>query len=391
MWTLVDHDQQLRDVVEQVSGTSTYYLDTEFDSRADRTNLCLLQLHANDRTFLIDAQAIRDLRPLGAPLGRGGVTWVLHGAHQDIPLLTRALELDRPPRLFDTQIAWGMVGPEPATSFAYLTYRLLGSRNSKHHQADDWTRRPLSNSQLSYAAHDVNSLPPMHSKLLERVSALRREDAVHEACHDLLCGIGDAPESLSVESFRNAWQLEPAGQLALSELVAWFNTLSAEERERTLESKLLWSLANRMPNTVEALRQVRGMPRLPHSHLERILQIVNRALESQSTPSQLLEPPPYATFERLQVDAWVEYVRAVACTRAEVSRELVLAGRRLRQLKELVLKDGTDAITAQSLERILGPWQFSLIGDAVLWAASHVAAPLTLTSSALTRSEPTSF
>lgn len=371
----MDHDQQLRALTDQLAGTSTYYLDTEFDSRADRTTLCLLQLHANGQTFLIDSQAVHDLSPLATALGRPGVTWVLHGAHQDIPLLTRALEMARAPRLFDTQIAWGLISPEPATSFVYLTYRLLGTRNSKHHQADDWTRRPLSKSQLSYAAHDVNSLPPMHSKLLERVDSLGRQEAVHEACHELLCGGGDAPELLSVEGFRNAWQLEPAGQLALAELIAWFNALGNHEREHTLESKLLWSLANRMPKTVEALRQVRGMPRLAHAHQQHILSIINRAFESQPTSSQLLEPPPYATFERLQWDAWLEYVRTVACARAQVSKELVLAGRRLRQLKELVVKEGAEGITAESLEHIFGSWQFSLIGDAVLWAASHVATP----------------
>jgi len=378
MWTLVAHQKELLALAEQLTGTSTYYLDTEFDSRADRTTLCLLQLHAEGRTFLIDTLAIGDISSLGATLGRRGVTWVLHGAHQDIPLLTRALRLNEPPRLFDTQIGWGLSSPEPATSFAYLTYRLLGTRHSKQHQTDDWTRRPLSNSQLEYAAHDVNSLPPMHASILRRIIELGREGAVHDACFDLLCGSSDAPEFLSVESFRNAWQLEPSGQIALSALVEWFNALSPSEREQTFESKLLWSLANRMPTTSEALRQVRGLPRLPQAQQEHIISLIQRARSCSPTAAQLIEPPPYATFERLQLDAWLEYVRTLACAKAEVSKELVLGGKRLRQLKELVLKEGFDGLTPASLERTLSGWQYSLIGEALCWAAGRIATPTSL-------------
>jgi len=335
-------------------------------------------LHAEGRTFLIDTLAIGDISSLGATLGRRGVTWTLHGAHQDIPLLTRALRLSEPPRLFDTQIAWGLISPEPATSFAYLTYRLLGTRHSKQHQTDDWTRRPLSNSQLSYAAHDVNSLPPMHASILRRITELGREAAVHDACFDILCGSSDTSESLTVESFRNAWQLEPSGQIALSSLIEWYNALSPGEREQAFESKLLWSLANRLPTTPEALRQVRGLPRLPPAQQEHIISLIQQARSCPPTAAQLIEPPPYATFERLQLDAWLEYVRTLACAKAEVSKELVLGGKRLRQLKELVLKEGFEGLTPASLRRTLNSWQYSLIGEALCWAAGRIAAPASL-------------
>ena len=350
-------------------------MDTEFDSRKDKTTLCLLQLRVHDETYLIDSLALRDLSPLAAALGHPDAIWVLHGAHQDIPLLLSALQISNAPHLFDTQIAWGLISPEPAASFSYLTYKLLGSRNSKYHQTDDWTRRPLTESQLAYAAHDVDCLPRMYGILLTSVTELGRKQAVLEACYEHLCGPPEASEPISIESYRNAWQLEPPGQIALSELINWYNELSPSEREKTIEAKLLWSLANRLPQTPGALRQVRGMPRLPAAHQERILSIVRASLQNRQPLTNLLEPPPYATFKRLQLDAWVEYVRTVACSRAKVSKELVLAGRRLRQLKEAVAKDGLDAFGAQSLMKILAPWQYSLIGEVLAWAARQISDP----------------
>lgn len=362
----------------QLPAGSTYYLDTEFDSRASGTKLCLLQLRVGDETHLIDTLSLRDLSSLAPALGHTDSTWVLHAAHQDMPLLLTAFGLSIAPRVFDTQIAFGLIGPEPATSFTYLTYRLLGIRSSKFHQTDDWTRRPLSESQMAYAAHDVDHLPLMHEILLQRIAELRRIPVVLQACHEHLCGPPEPVEPITLESYRNAWQLEPAGQRTLRELIRWYNSLDVGEREQTLESKLLWSLANRLPRTPEALRQVRGLPRLNAQHQERILSIVRDSLQELEPMTTPLEPLPYATFERLELEAWLEYVRTMACAKAQVSKELVLSGRRLRNLKESALKNGRDTFTAQSLEKIIGTWQYSLIGEELLEAARRISHPASL-------------
>jgi len=381
MLTLVNRQQQLSVLAEQLPVGATYCMDTEFDSRADGTTLCLLQLRANGETYVIDSLAVRDLSPLAPALGDPDSTWVLHGAQQDIPLLLSALRIAKVPKLFDTQIAWGLISPEPATSFAYLTYKLLGQRSSKFHQTDDWTRRPLSESQIAYAAHDVDSLPRMYEMLVSRITELGRNQAVLDACHEHLCGLPEASEPISLESYRNAWQLEPAGQIVLRDLIDWYNGLSQSERNKTIEAKLLWSLANRLPQTPEALRQVRGMPRLHAAQQERILSLVRGSLQNRAAANNLLEPPPYATFERLQLDAWLEYVRTMACSKAQVSKELVLGGRRLRQLREVVLVEGIDAFNVQSLIKILGTWQYSLIGETLAWAAQTIGAPNSLLGS----------
>ncbi len=385
MLTLVDRQQQLSSLVDQLPVGATYCIDTEFDSRAERTTLCLLQLRTNNETYVIDSLALRDLSPLAPALGHPDSTWVLHGAHQDIPLLLSALRIANVPKLFDTQIAWGLISPEPATSFAYLTYKLLGSRSSKFHQTDDWTRRPLSESQIAYAAHDVDSLPRMYEILMSRIVELERNQAVLDACREHLCGVPESSDPITVESFRNAWQLEPEGQLVLRDLIDWYNGLSQSERNRTIEAKLLWSLANRLPQTPDALRQVRGMPRLPSAQQDRILSIIRSSLQNRAAATNLLEPPPYATFERLQLDAWLEYVRTMACSKAQVSKELVLAGRRLRQLREVLLMDGLGTFNVQSLSKIIGTWQYALIGETLAWAVQRIGAP----SSLLAAGEPT--
>lgn len=379
MPVLIEREEQLDALARELGTAGVYHLDTEFDSRAARTTLCLVQLCAEGEIYVIDTLALPNLRPLAVKLGDTSSTWVIHGAHQDIPLLRHALGLTDVPQLFDTQIAWGLASPEPAASFSYLNFKLLGLRSSKQHQGDDWLRRPLTHSQIAYAAHDVETLPSLHSRLRERLVELGRESLATVACRDILCAPEDSWEPLSIESFRNAWQLEAAGQRALHDLIEWYNSMGPEERRHAPEPKLLWSLANRLPKSLETLRQVRGLPRnLASSYQQRILSIMRSTERAASHEAPLLLPPPYATFERLQLDAWLEYVRCVACAKAQVAKELVLGGQRLRKLRDVVSKNGLEAFGPAVLAEIMGQWRAELLGDALRWAATRIEPPSSL-------------
>jgi ribonuclease D len=81
--------------------------------------------------------------------------WVIHAASQDLACLAE-LGL-RPVRLFDTELA-GRLLNYPRVGLAVLVETLLGYRMRKEHSAVDWSRRPLPESWLQYAALDVEVL-----------------------------------------------------------------------------------------------------------------------------------------------------------------------------------------------------------------------------------------
>jgi ribonuclease D len=225
-------------------------------------------------------------------------------------------------------------------------------------------------------AHDVETLPRLHELLLKRLEDLGRVPWAAAACHELLIGADTGFEPLSLDSYRNAWQLHPAGQRALVALIDWYNALTPREREVAPEAKLLWSLANRLPKSIDTLHQVRGLPRsLVPVHQQTILSIMRTADTQQAQPTPLLEPPPYATFERLQLDAWIEYVRNAACAKAQVAKELVLAGHRLRRLKDAVAATGMRAFQPAALLDTLGSWQAALVGESLAWCAMRIPLP----------------
>jgi ribonuclease D len=117
-------------------------------------------------TVLVDPIAVDGgMAELAAALD--DTEWVLHAASQDLPCLAE-LGL-RPSRLFDTELAGRLAGFE-RVGLAAMVERVLGYRLRKGHGAADWSRRPLPNEWLSYAALDVELLIPLRDALRDELA-----------------------------------------------------------------------------------------------------------------------------------------------------------------------------------------------------------------------------
>ena len=104
-------------------------------------------------TALIDPTVFDDLSSLDEAIG--DAEWILHAASQDLPCL-RELGLE-PVALFDTELAARLLG-YPRVGLATLVEVILGRSMRKEHSAVDWSRRPLPQPWLEYAALDVEVL-----------------------------------------------------------------------------------------------------------------------------------------------------------------------------------------------------------------------------------------
>ena len=111
-------------------------------------------------TWLIDPTGFDDLSHLSARLG--DTTWILHAASQDLPCM-RDVGLV-PERIFDTELAARLLGRE-RVGLGPLVESELGMHLAKGHGAADWSRRPLPDDWLRYAALDVEVLVDLHDIL----------------------------------------------------------------------------------------------------------------------------------------------------------------------------------------------------------------------------------
>ncbi len=117
-------------------------------------------------TVLIDPIALDCLASLAEVLNP--LEWVLHAASQDLPCLAE-LGLT-PAAIFDTELAARLAGLE-RVGLAALVEQLLGYQLLKGHGAADWSRRPLPDEWLIYAALDVELLLPLRAVIAAELDA----------------------------------------------------------------------------------------------------------------------------------------------------------------------------------------------------------------------------
>jgi ribonuclease D len=153
---ITETEDALAEVVARVAaGTGPVALDAERASGYRYSpRAYLIQLRREGAgTALIDPIAFPDLRALNEAIG--DAEWILHAASQDLPCL-REVGLE-PVHLFDTELAARLLG-YPRVGLATLVEVILGRSMRKEHSAVDWSRRPLPQPWLEYAALDVEVL-----------------------------------------------------------------------------------------------------------------------------------------------------------------------------------------------------------------------------------------
>jgi len=368
---LVETRAALAAMGSRLDRVERFHVATEFESTRRGAELCLVQIATGDEVFIVDALRLPDLSPLASTLGDPARTWVLHAGGQDVPLLLRALGIERAPTLFDTQVAWALMSAETAVALGYLLYKVLGVRAVKAHQADDWKRRPLPRGQLAYAAADVAHLPALHAELARRAEALGRLDLVALASAEQWTEAPEPPAPLSLSAFRHAWQLDAPAQAVLRALLDWHQGRGDRGGEPSLDPKALFAVAARMPQSTADLARIKGVPRgLVERRGAELVELV-KAARAAPGPLVPLEPEPYVTFEQVAAEAWVGLVRAEACAAVQVAPDLAFPPRLVRRAIASVRATGDPL----ALLDAVGGWRQALLEAALRDAIARRALP----------------
>ena len=373
-FVLVESQAALEKACRDLGGASRLFLDTEFEGNRAGVRLCLVQVSRGERIYLIDVLRLTGTKPLAAVLSDTTPEWVLHSGEQDVSLLVHQLGADVPSRVFDTQVAWGLLSAESSVSLAYLQFRLLGMRLPKAHQADDWKRRPLPPAQLRYAADDITHLPDLLAALDRQAEAHDRAQIVRDASLEMVWPQPQVPVELTLSSFRNAWQLDPRRQAALRFVIDWYNTLSPAQRASAPDAKVLLSIASRLPENATQLGRIKGVPRSWCArHGDWLVTELHHAIEQAADADFVpIDPFPYATFEEVRLDGWLQWVRAEVCARLSVAPELALPARLLKRARDTIRASG-DAL---SLLTHLSSWRRQLVEPAYREQCANHPPPL---------------
>lgn len=160
-------------------------VDTEFlRERTYYSKLCLLQMAYSDENggdaVLVDPLAKGlSLEPVYDLFRDTSVVKVFHAARQDLEIFFVDAGVIPEP-LFDTQVAAMVCGYGEQVGYETLVRKIVKTDLDKSSRFTDWSRRPLTNAQLTYAVGDVTHLRIIYEVLAERLQKSGRARWVAE-------------------------------------------------------------------------------------------------------------------------------------------------------------------------------------------------------------------
>ncbi len=216
-------------------------LDTEFiREKTYYPQLALVQLEARGEILLLDPLALGDAQPLQRLL-RSPALKIMHSPSEDLQTFKHAYgALPRP--MFDTQTAAALAGMGSGLGYQALIEKLLGIRLEKGETRSDWMRRPLSESQLHYAADDVLHLRAAWQILDTKLRDLGRLDWLQEECErQLVAAEREEIDANPHLAMRSAARLRPEQQARLRRLLIW-----REDQARRSDKPKSWVVDNEL-------------------------------------------------------------------------------------------------------------------------------------------------
>lgn len=362
---LVQTPGELEQLVADLRRDGSFAYDSEFISESSYyPRLCLVQVASKNRIALIDPLGGLDLTPFWELLADPNAQKIVHAGAQDIEPVVR--HLDRPAaNVFDTQLAAGFVGLPYPISLKKLIAEVTVSRLGRDLGFSNWDQRPLSASQLRYAADDVRYLPAAADELYRRLDLFGHRSAAQEEC-----AAACAPELFRFNPETQLLRVRGAGALSsrslavLRELVIWRDEAAkiADLPPRAfLKDEILVSLAADPVRSVEQLAGIRGLPKsIVHGAGAAIIQATIRALSLPPVEFPGAADPEPAPAEKFRSDAFYAAVQCI-CSGLSLDPGLVANRKQVAELYRYAMSGGTG-----ELPMMLEGWRGAAVGNRVL-------------------------
>jgi ribonuclease D len=300
-----------------------------------KEKVCLIQIASTQATAIIDPLQIKNLSLLEPLFRRADIQKVFHGADYDVRSLYRDFRI-AVNNLFDTELACRFLGFKESGLNAVLKKK-YNIQLDKKNQRKDWSKRPLPEDMVAYAAKDVHYLIPLAESLQQELIQKGRLSWVQEECNTL-SGVRPAPvdsEPLFL-GFKGAGKLGPKGLAVLEELLQLRRKIARQQDRplfRIIGNKSILMLAEARPLSRRKLpetgalgskqvdrygkdviaavkkalhRPAKDLPKYPRKTAPMVPAIVAKRVKELRNWRDLLA-------KKLQIDP------AIICTRAQIS------------------------------------------------------------------------
>jgi ribonuclease D len=313
--------------------------------------------------YLIDPLSVSQWQPLAELLENPSVLKVLHACSEDLEVLLR-LTGSLPAPMLDTQLAAGYLNLGFSMGYSRLVQAVLDIELPKGETRSDWLQRPLSDTQISYAAEDAVHLAEVFRALRPQLSEEKFAWVLEDGAELVAQLRREVDPNEVYREGKLAWKLGRQQLAVLRQLYAWRESEARARnvpRNRILRENSLWPLAKTQPDNLGALAKIEDMhPRSVRHDGEFILRLIKDAaqLRPEQWPEPLPEPLP------IEASAILKKLRAIGQAEGErlgIAPELMLRKKPL----EALLKSGYPQGPYQLPDSLRG-WRRERMGQALL-------------------------
>ena len=357
-------------MIGALAGEAVIAVDTEADSFYHyQERVCLVQISAGERDWLVDPLQGLDLAALGPLLANPSIRKVFHDGEYDILIMKREYGF-RFANLFDTRIASAALGVE-APGLASVVSERFGVELDKSLQRSDWSRRPLSPEQIAYARLDTRYLVPLMHELTGELEARGRTRIVEGECRRL-AELQPPERSFHPDEFiriKGARRLSLLEMRVLREIFVLRDEV-ARERDvppfKVLAPAAMLAIAKAMPTSMRGLERVAGVPQSVVRRLGQDLAGAVQRARAVGPLERVPEPPSRAEeadFDEVQSELHerLKTWRKERAQREGIDSALVLNRRVLERLARERPRARAGLVAAGLLD-----WQLDLFGRELL-------------------------
>jgi len=262
---MITTTDELAAVCNRLAKHRVITVDTEFLRETTYYPLlCVVQMASADEAVVIDTLAKGiDLKPFFDLMANENVLKVFHAARQDIEIIFHRAGIIPHP-VFDTQVAAMVLGYGDSIAYDQLVERITGHRPDKTHRFTDWSNRPLTQDQITYALADVTHLRDVFAALDADLNKRGRSEWVSEEMEILT-----SPKTYDFHPER-AWERlktrvrKPKELAVLMEVAAWREQEAQSRdvpRSRILKDDAIGDIATHAPTSLERLAGLRSLPK----------------------------------------------------------------------------------------------------------------------------------
>ena len=282
-YEILNTRRQLKDLARKLENEAAVGVDVEADSMYHfKEKVCLIQMATAHINVVIDPLEMKDLSALKPIFKSKAIQKIFHGADYDVRSLYRDFNISIR-NLFDTELASRFLG-FPETGLEAVLKKRFAISLDKKYQRKDWSKRPLPQKMMDYAAEDARHLLPLARGLIEELQKKGRLSWVKEEC-ELLSKVrpndnGDRPLFLN---FKGAGKLDPR-RLAILEALLQSRVNIARKKDRPLfriiGSRSLLDLAENKPTNMQQLKKCGALsPKQIDMYGRQLIADIKRAIE----------------------------------------------------------------------------------------------------------------